>query len=119
MGRTGSLKARLADQPLRRRDLSVVYERSGISSHHSRLLSVLPSCVSGRACLLLRACWAGVAHIQLSGAYGPSLSKRSMLCSSDGRLPMSERKYSYEKRQRVQTAIPLAPYHWNPEWLGL
>ncbi len=73
-----------------------------------------PRATSQRVVRLFRLCSAWLAQRQLLGSYGPSLSIRSSECPG-GATPISAKKFSNEWRQRSQTNIPRAPYHF--QWL--
>lgn len=80
------------------------------SLDHSVAVFDSPLCVIIKQFLRLRDCSARVAHRQFSGEYPASLSMRSIVCSFEGRLPMSLIKASKDFCQRVHTLIPLPPY---------
>lgn len=54
-------------------------------------------------------CSARVAQRQLSGLYGPLLSRRSIVCLGLGRGPMSIMKFSNDESHRAQTLMPRPP----------
>lgn len=105
------------DRPCLRRFL-IVQCGSPVTSAHSTTVRVLPSCVSLRLRLLLRACSVRVAQRQLSGSYGPFTSLRSRLCRAEGLGPKSAIKASKLSCHRAHTTIPRPPYSAYPTTVG-
>lgn len=89
-------------------------------AHHLVSELVSPSIVIKIVFLLLSACSLYVAHRQLAGEYGPSLSMRSIVCRilPFGLGPMSSKKFT-NLYQRLQTNIPRLPYLGYDLFLGL
>ena len=103
----GSLRALSIDHPL----VSLFCNERGFmpnSSAQSVRHCVLPRCVIMLFCLVFLACRLRVSHTQFSLEYPWPLSFLSIVCSGDGRIPISCMK-AEKSFHRSQTLIPLSP----------